>query len=147
MSHPRQQIRDALVTALQALPVTAYNVIPSRVYRIDDTQLPAITIDMPRDVVTGEASGGIRTHELTVELGVHVKAPGDGPQSYYQTLDEACADIEAAMTDSLGLTLLSVRLQGTEVEYDAELEQPRAMARMQYAVQYRVNRLAPETLV
>lgn len=147
MAHARQQIRESIRDALMALPVTRYNVFIARVRPLTDDELPAIIITTPTDVQSGQTSSGVYDHTLTVQLAVTLKASQDGQQNYHDFVDRACVEIEESMIAGLSATVTDVTLVETELEYDAELEQPRAMAILTYQVMYRVLSGDFQTLV
>ena len=95
--HPRQQIRDAIVTAVTGLTTTGSNVFNSRIYRLSEDQLPAIlvwTLNEDSDRETNGDDGFLmRSLNVMVEIMAH---PSD-TQTAQDELDDIALEIETAL--------------------------------------------------
>ena len=98
-NHVRQQIRERIGTTLTGLTTTGSNVFQSRVYPLEDSNLPALLIytkveeSMPIDI------GAARTMErnLTVNIEGYVKANSN----FDDTIDTICKEVETAMASDV----------------------------------------------
>ena len=136
--HPRQQIRDAIVTAVTGLTITTDNVFNSRVYRLSDSQLPALIVfteDESSDRETNGVDGLLmRTLNIMVEVSAHESAG----KSIEDTLDDIALEVETALgadRDLGGLTT-DLFLSGTASKFDPEGEQPFGTLEMTWTAEY-----------
>ena len=115
-NHLRQQIRERIGTTLTGLSTTGSNVFQSRVYPLEDTNLPALVIytkseeSMPIDIGTN------RTLErnLIVNIEGYVKATNN----FDDQIDTICKEVESAMAVDVTLNNLAkdTFLESTEIE-------------------------------
>jgi len=145
MAHARQQIRDAVATALGSIDEVGDNVYTSHVYPVD--RLPALVITTPSETYLEEASamGDDQAFLLDLEVRVLAKAESD---TVDDLLDTIAAKVQAALAadDTLGGRVLNLITTETEVEIDAEGEQPIGVATTTWSCIYRIDPADPETL-
>ena len=142
--HVRQQIRERIGTTLTGLTTTGSNVFQSRVYPLEDSNLPALLIytkveeSMPIDI------GAARTMErnLTVNIEGYVKANSN----FDDTIDTICKEVETAMASDVTVNGLAKDsfLEATEIEYNAEGEKPVGYVTMSFKVDYYVLESSPD---
>jgi hypothetical protein len=142
--HVRQQIRERIGTTLTGLTTTGSNVFQSRVYPLEDSNLPALLIytkveeSMPIDI------GAARTMErnLTVNIEGYVKANSN----FDNTIDTICKEVETAMASDVTVNGLAKDsfLEATEIEYNAEGEKPVGYVTMSFKVDYYVLESSPD---
>ena len=142
--HVRQQIRESIGTTLTGLTTTGSNVFQSRVYPLEDSNLPALLIytkveeSMPIDI------GAARTMErnLTVNIEGYVKANSN----FDDTIDTICKEVETAMASDVTVNGLAKDsfLEATEIEYNAEGEKPVGYVTMSFKVDYYVLETSPD---
>ena len=142
--HVRQQIRERIGTTLTGLTTTGSNVFQSRVYPLEDSNLPALLIyikveeSMPIDI------GAARTMErnLTVNIEGYVKANSN----FDDTIDTICKEVETAMASDVTVNGLAKDsfLEATEIEYNAEGEKPVGYVTMSFKVDYYVLETSPD---
>ena len=142
--HVRQQIRERIGTTLTGLTTTGSNVFQSRVYPLEDSNLPALLIytkveeSMPIDI------GAARTMErnLTVNIEGYVKANSN----FDDTNDTICKEVETAMASDVTVNGLAKDsfLEATEIEYNAEGEKPVGYVTMSFKVDYYVLETSPD---
>ena len=143
-NHVRQQIRERIGTTLTGLTTTGSNVFQSRVYPLEDSNLPALLIytkveeSMPIDI------GAARTMErnLTVNIEGYVKANSN----FDDTIDTICKEVETAMASDVTVNGLAKDsfLEATEIEYNAEGEKPVGYVTMSFKVDYYVLESSPD---
>ena len=144
MSHARQQIRDQLKTTLTGLSITGDNVFASRVYPHE--LLPSLAIYTTGEEL-GDESGTRQLRLLNIVVEARVKAVGN----FDDTLDSIGAEIETAIftegDTTLGGTCKDIDLDGVEIEYSGESDQPTALMHMRFVALYRVDKRDVTTLI
>jgi len=143
MTHVRQQIRERVGTVVTGLSTTGSNVFQSRVYPLQDTNLPALLVystteDSEADVI-GTALSTNRIVNIVIEG--YVKATTD----FDDTVDTICEEVETALANDRTLNGLAKfsQLTGTEINYNGEGETPVGVVTLTYQVQYRTATNAP----
>jgi hypothetical protein len=143
MNHIRQQIRDAVKTALTGLSTTGANVFDSRVYELNDAELPALRIFTNGEDVEIESMGLSRLHKRTLELVVEACVKQNGV--FDDTLDAIIKEIEVALAANQGAGGAKwIQLQKIEVELAGEGEKPAGVGRMTFQVPYITALGAPD---
>lgn len=144
MSHVRQQIRDQLKATLTGLTTTGANVFASRVYPHE--LLPSLAIYSTGEELSDE-SGTRQLRLLNIVVEARVKAV----DNFDDTLDNIGAEIETAIfTDgdtTLGGTCKDIDLDGVDIEYSGESDQPIALMHMRFVALYRVDKRDVTTLI
>lgn len=145
MAHARQQIRDAVTTAVTGLTTTTTNVFPGRVYPFDT--LPCLAVYSNNEVIDEE--GGVMGAVNTRALVITVEGRARAATSVDDTLDTISKEVEVAIgtDDTLGGLVQCARLQTTEIELDGEAEQETGLIRMEFLIYYRTSLSDPETLI
>ena len=147
MSHVRQQIREQIGTILTGLASTGSNVYESRVYPLNEANLPALLIYTKAEtssISTIGTSLGV-DREITVIVEAYVKANSN----FDDTVDTVCAEVEVAMGSNRTLndTARLNYLESTDIEFSGDGENPVGVATMSFIVQYRTLQNAPETSI
>ena len=145
MSHVRQQIRDAFVTALTGLTTTGANVFGSRLYDLEPGDLPALLI-----YTTAEESAPdtlTRPRGVARELSLTVEARAKGVSGVDNTLDTICAEVENAIgaDPTLGGGAHDAFLTSTEIVFDTDGDTPHAQASLTFSVMYRTTETDAES--
>jgi hypothetical protein len=141
--HVRKQIRDAAVTALTGLATTGANVFASRVYQLQDAELPALKIDTKDERTDWHAMGGAAA-SLDRRVTLLVEACVKENTTYNDTIDQICAEVEAVLAgNTLGGLVKLVGPPQLRVELDGAGEQPRAIGSMEFEVMYLTAYNAP----
>lgn len=153
MSHVRTQIRKAVAAALQVIPSIDGRAFPSRVYPHEE--LPAIGIYTREEVTLDERLAmGPDRFALARALSLIVEARAMGPTVTHATaerfddlIDQITAEVEPVMAtdETWGGLAQSTDYLGTEFEFDDELEQPLAIARINYRIVYQASTTDPTT--
>jgi hypothetical protein len=140
--HIRRQVRDAAVAALTGLATTGSRVFASRIYPLQDAELPGLLVYTQNEDAARAELGGLlfeRTLELVIEG--HVKA-ADG---FDDTADAIAKEAEAALAANQGIGGAKyVHLRRTEVEFDAQAEQGAARIRLTFEVLYYTTLGSPD---
>lgn len=153
MAHARKQIRDAVAVLLTDLATTGRRVFPSRVYSLDEDDLPSLsvfTVDTGNDEVVSKITLGNpprfhRTCPLTIEGHAIVDDNID------DTLDQISLEVEVAMSAPLtiGSRELPAQLQSTSKEFREffdDHERQIGIVRLVYTVSYVTAENTPDIL-
>jgi len=147
MSHVRQQIRDDIVTTLTGLTTTGSNVFRSRIFPLEETNLPALCIYTKSETSEYDTIGLPRS--VNRILDVAVEAYVKGVSNYDNTLDTIAVEVEEAIAADITLGNLAKDAQITafEADFAGDGEQPVAVGRFTVTVQYRTVENDVETAV
>lgn len=143
MSHVRQQIREAVGTALTGLTTTGTNVFTNRVYNLPDSKLPALVIYV-KDETTGTVTSSSIQRMVTLVIEGYAKAASD----LDDTLDTIAAEVEAAIWQNTSVLSLGkfTDFKGTEIDFaGGETEKPVGVIRLSYEIMYFTTGDDPET--
>lgn len=137
MSHVRQQIRDDIVTTLTGLTTTGSNVFRSRIFPLEQTNLPALCIYTKSETSEYDTIGLPRS--VNRILDVAVEAYVKGVSNYDNTLDTIAVEVEEAIAADITLGGLAKDAQITafEADFSGDGEQPVAVGRFTITVEYR----------
>lgn len=146
--HVRKQIRAAAAVALAGLATTGARVYVSRVYPLQDAELPAgagaLRIYARDESVTVSSMGVGRVRERT--LGLVVEACVKAVSGYDDLADQIQKEVEIAFDADQGLGGLAkyVELRSVEDAFEGEAEKPVAVKRMTFEVLYYTAQGAPD---
>lgn len=144
-NHLRRQIREAIATAVTGLATTAARVYQSRVYPLQNAELPGLLVYTESEVSerrTAPAPGLMERRVRVVVRGV-TKAVAD----LDDTLDQICKEVEVALAmpcAALAGIAKSITLLATELELAGEGEKPTGQAALTYEVVYLAAENAPD---
>ena len=147
MSHVRQQIRDDIVTTLTGLTTAGSNVFRSRIFPLEETNLPALCIYTKSETSEYDTIGLPRS--VNRVLDVAVEAYVKGVSNYDNTLDTIAVEVEEAIAADVTLGGLAKDAQITafEADFAGDGEQPVAVGRFTVTVEYRTVENDVETAV
>lgn len=148
MSHIRAQIRAAVITNLTGLFTTGANVFQTRVWPINDSELPCLLVMTDADVVNSYSEGSVvgntprnvnRTMHLAIQAVVRGLAIDDA-------LDQICLEVEKALSADrfLGGLSVNVALADTRIQFKGDGEKPTGEATMTYQIEYWVLDTTPD---
>jgi len=137
MTHVRTQIRDDIVTTLTGLTTTGSNVFRSRIFPLEETNLPALCIYTKSETSEYDTIGLPRS--VNRVLDVAVEAYVKGVSNYDNTLDTIAVEMEEAIAADITLGGLAKDAQITafEADFAGDGEQPVAVGRFTVTVEYR----------
>jgi|TARA_R100000479_G_C6363128_1_gene193843 hypothetical protein len=146
-NHIRQQIRERAGTVLTGLTTTGSNVFETRIYPLENTNLPALVIYTKNE--TSEpiviSTNRLMSRELELIVEVYVKQTSN----FDDQVDKICKEVEVAISADTTLNGLAKDcfLQSTEIEYNTEGEQPLSYAVLTFLTNYYVQETAPDVAV
>ena len=146
-NHVRQQVREYFGTTLTGLTTTGSNVYESRVYTLQENTLPSLVIytksETSEPIVIG--TDRLMSRELLVLVEAYCKATSN----FDDTIDTISKEIEEAMAAdrTLGGLAKDTYLESTEIEFNAEGEQPVGFATLTFLTNYYVQETNPDVAV
>lgn len=150
MAHARKQIRAGVAALLANLATTGPRVYPSRVYSLDESELPSVsvfTIDVGHDELVSKITLGAppRFHRVC-PLIIEGHALVD--ESVDDVLDQIALEVEVAMSAQLviGTRTLYAQLQTTSKELIGDSESQIGIVRLLYQIPYVTAENTPDTL-
>ncbi len=145
MPHARQQIREAVATALVGLPTTGSNVYQSRMRPATDDTLPCLLV-MTGDEAIDSTAQEWQTRRLVVLVQGMAKATADVDD----TLDDIALEVEEALFNAgtLGGKLPGgLVLQKMEMDFNDSLDKPIGVIALQFSADYFTNAGTPGVLL
>lgn len=146
MAHARQAIREQVGTTLTGLSTTGSNVFQSRVYPLQDSNLPALLIYTKEETSDAIVMGSNRVieRELTLAVEAYVKTNTNSDD----TIDTIAEEIETAIgaDSTLNNKAKDVFLVATDINYVGEGENPVAVATLNFLVSYCTDETNPSQL-
>lgn len=143
--HARQLIREAVELAVTGLATTSTRVFPSKVYNLQESQLPALQVI--------SAAESIELDEGTLDaparlFDVVVKGTAQATSNVDNTLDDIAEEVETALGADITLGGLShgLDLVATDFDYSGEGDQPIGNIELTYRVAYRTPFGDPTTV-
>ncbi|MBZ0106143.1 MAG: hypothetical protein K8H84_10985 [Sulfuricella denitrificans] len=142
-THARQQIREAVASAVTGLTTTGTKVYQSRLHALRDSNIPCLLVNTDEEDV--QPSLGI------IERSLHVRVAGVAKASANldDTLDQMALEVETALASgvTVGGKSRHVTLTGISVEMTDELEKPAGIIGMDYRITYHTAPGAPGVLI
>lgn len=146
-NHIRQQIRERVGTVLTGLTTTGSNVFETRVYPLENTNLPALVIYTKDE--TSEplviSTDRVMSRELELIVEIYVKQTSN----FDDEVDKICKEVEIAISADTTINGLAKDcfLQSTSIEYNTEGEKPLTFASLTFLTNYYVNETRPDVAV
>jgi hypothetical protein len=141
MAHVRNQIREAVGTLLTGLPTTGSHVFQSRVYPMQNANLPGLLV-----FSESETSTPMTIHQPTLDRVLQIRVVALAKDTAYldDVLDRICAEVETALAAGIEPLARSITLTGTQIEVIGTGEQPTGSATMTFEVGYSTAGNAPD---
>jgi hypothetical protein len=144
MPHVREQIRDAVVTACTGLTTTGTRVYRERLYQLRAADLPGLRIYCGAEQVEPDRLGAIHGQQRDMDLMVEGLARATSDLD--ETLDDICAEVEAALATDITLggkakVLYLAGIDDPEQSDDGDV--PAGLVRLKFRVQYRTLNTTP----
>jgi hypothetical protein len=135
MSHVRKQLREAIAALVTGLSTTGSRVFQSRVYPLQESELPALLVS-----TESEANEYLTVHKPRMQkktISVLIKAVAKAVSDFDDTLDEMCREVEEALAtnQSIGGLAKALRLTGTNIALDGNGEQPVGVASISFDIE------------
>ena len=142
--HVSEQIVAAAKTALTGLATTGANVFDSRVYPVQDSELPCLLIDQGNETSDIASMGSDRVTERSMELVVVAKVKQN--TSYRTVINTIRKEVEVVLAANQGIGGAKyVQPKSCEIELAGEGEKPVASATLTFEVPYYTALSTPDT--
>ena len=130
MTHPRQTIRESLVTLLTGLPLTGSRVYGSRLSPVEEGSLPALRIYADREQASPLVIHAQTTRERDITYRIEIVARANADLD--DALDAIAEQVEGALVAAADSTWLGGTLGAlsTEIELSDDVSQPVGIARL-----------------
>jgi len=138
MIHIRQLIRKQIVDQLMGLELTGPRVYDSRVFAMDETEIPSLNVHAQAEAI--ELSNLAAPRDIDRSATFIITAVVKADTHYADMLDTICLNVEAALSTDLTLNGLvkDITLESLTFEFD-EGEQLLGKMEMTYQVSYRTK--------
>lgn len=142
-THARQQIREAVATAVTGLATTGARVYQSRLHALRDSNLPCLMVNTDDEDVSEDFDTSART--LRIKIAGVAKASAN----LDDTLDQMALEVETAVKNGVTVTgkVLTLELKSISVEMVDSLDKPAGLIALEFDVQYSIVTGAPGTLI
>lgn len=148
-AHLRAQIRDAVAGAVTGLATTGSRVYRSRVYPLDASNLPGVTVHADREIIVIKSIGLPRRLERTLHLVVAgFAAATDGTVD--DVLDQIAKEIEIALAmpcAAIAALAKTITLTGAQIEIVGTADKPVGRIAMDFEVFYMTTENAPDVAI
>lgn len=145
-NHLRQQIREAVATAVTGLTTTGSRVFQSRVYPAQTSELPCLLIFTRSEAAAPTTIHAPKGLERTLQL--EIVAVAKAVSDLDDTLDGICKEVEIAVETwsiaGLGGLADSINLVSTEFDLQGTGEKPTGTATLTYELSYFTQANAPD---
>ena len=146
-NHVRQQIREKIGATLTGLTTTGSNVFESRVYPLENANLPALIIYTKEESSEPIVIGTQRV--MSRELAVVVEGYAKATSNFDDTIDTISKEVEEAISAdrTLGGLAKDTYIESTEIEYTGDGEQPVGYVTLTFLTNYYVQETNPDIAV
>lgn len=147
VNHVRNQVREAAAALLTGLATTGPHVFQSRVYPLQDEELPCLLISTEGELVGYMTMGFPRRQNRTITLSV--KALSKTVLDLDDVLDAICKEVEVALLTPTSLPGLAkdIQLKSTAIGLHGEGERPIGVAVMSFEVTVHTRENAPDVAI
>lgn len=143
-NHARQQIREALATAVTGLTTTSTRVYQSRMHALAAAELPCLLVNTDDENVEP-----LTMHApalLTRTLNASIRGVAKTTSDLDDTLDTIAKEVETAIgASTLSNLVKTLQLTGIEVEFDNIIDKPVGVITLSYQLSYLTAANAPTT--
>lgn len=132
MSHIRQQIRDAVASALTGLPTTGNRVSMNRVASVAAADTPCLAIHVESEALSNLRLVGPTHYQRVLQIDIDAFASG---AALDDQLDDICLEVEVALDAAgnlAGLLDYPLELDAVRIEFEDLASPPLAVARLRY---------------
>lgn len=144
-NHVRQQLREAVATAVTGLTTTSTRVFQSRFYPLQTSELPCLVI-----TTDGDQAENLTIHnpvEQQRATRVRVEAYARATASLDDTLDTICKEVETAIANASSSTVKGLMYLGTQLDTEVLGDQPVGRATMIFSKDLYTVSNAPDVLI
>lgn len=146
-NHLRRQIRERVGTTLTGLSTTGSNVFQTRLYPLEDDNLPCLCIYTLEETAEIDAMGSTRAVNRTLSLAIEGHA--SATSNIDDTIDQISKEVEIAMAGDIKINNLAhdSYLESVDISLSKDGTSPQGVIRLMYSVIYRNAENAPDVAI
>jgi hypothetical protein len=146
-NHVRQQLRENVAVLLTGLFFTGSSVFQSRVYPVQEGELPCLLISTEEELVENLTMSFPRRQSRRITLSV--KALAKTVIDLDDVLDGICKEVESVLSTNRNMSGLAkdTQLKSTVTGLSGEGERPVGVAQMRFEVVIHTREDAPDVAV
>lgn len=144
-NHVRQQLREAVATAVTGLSTTGSRVYQSRVYPLDTSSLPCLLVTSDGD--KAEAITVHSPYQQERATTIRIEGVAKAVSNIDDTLDTISKEVETAIAGSSTAIVKGLIYQGAQIDYDGSGEQPIGKVTMIFTKDLYTLSNAPDVLI
>lgn len=141
--HVRKQLREAVATAVTGLSTTGARVYQSRVYPVQNAELPGLLVYTTGEEVTDQSVGLLIGRTVQVLIEGHAKAAAD----LDDVLDQISKEVEIALAATVTVAGKAILLayEGCDVALD-ESNKPTGVIALRFNALVYTQRATPDVI-
>lgn len=142
-NHVRRQLREAVATALTGLATTGTRVFQSRVYELQETEMPGLVVYTTGEETVDQSISNLIGRSIQIVIEAKTKAAADLDDK----LDQMAKEIEIALggTVSVAGQPIALQYEGADIEM-IEADRPAGMITMRYSALLYTQRATPDVI-
>lgn len=144
-NHIRQQLRDALATAVTGLPTTGARVFQSRVYPLQITDVPCLVVTTDGDSIEQETIH--RPYMQARQIQLRIEGYAVGVYDLDDILDGICKEVEIAVDNATLAMVDDIGFAGTQLDTSVVGQQPVGKITLIYRVTVRTMSNSPDVAI
>lgn len=144
-NHVRQQLREAVATAVTGLSTTGSRVYQSRIYPVTDTNLPCLLVTSDGD--KAEAITVHSPYQQERATTIRIEGVAKAVSNIDDTLDTISKEVETAIANASTAIVKGLFYQGAQIDYDGSGEQPIGKVTMIFTKDLYTLSNAPDVLI
>lgn len=154
--HARQAIRYAIADLMRATETAGGNVFPSRLFSLEESELPSISVFTTDDanaeavsrVSLGRSSTSSAAALISRELPVIIEAHAVMDDNVDDVLDSIAVEIEQAMAQVITVSsrVIPARLVSTQTTFSGDSDLQVGVIRLIYSAAYSTREDTPDQL-
>lgn len=141
--HVRRQLREAVATAVTGLATTGTRVFQSRVYPVQNAELPGLLVYTTGEEITVLSVGTLVGRTVQILIEGHAKAAAD----LDDVLDQISKEVEVALASAITVAgkLILLAYEGCDVSLD-ESNKPTGVIAMRFNALLYSQRATPDVI-
>ena len=144
-NHIRQQLREAVATAVTGLTTTGSRVFQSRAYPLQVSDLPCLVVTADGDSIEQETIH--RPYVQARQVQLRIEGYAVGTVDLDDTLDGICKEIEVAVDNAMLAMVDDIGFAGTQLDTSVVGQQPVGKLTMIYRITVRTMSNSPDVAI
>lgn len=144
-NHIRQQLRDAVATAVTGLPTTGARVFQSRAYPLQISDVPCLVVTTDGDSIEQETVH--RPYMQARQIQLRIEGYAVGVYDLDDILDGICKEVEIAVDNATLAMVDDIGFAGTQLDTSVVGQQPVGKITLIYRVTVRTMSNSPDVAI